>query len=119
MNFEKSYFKTYDYDFNHLGVIRQTRHTSCLVPIDDEKIDYWGSGGGWLKPLSGQKGWRIRLRGDDACGGYEISVGSFRCFHFYPKDSPIDCVVKADGTIRIDPVGMVSGWSPLIISRVY
>ena len=104
---------------NPLGVIEQPKNSGCFPPLDKEKKRFWGNGGGWLKCLVDQQGWRIQLDGADAVGGYEISVGSHQHFQFFPENTPVDFTVTDRGTIRINQVGMVAGWSPLIITRVY
>jgi len=115
----KTYASNRELGLNSNGVRVPFQHRGAIPPMAEGSDSHVVNDGGILKPKKDQKAWRVHCDEPGDFGGFDLAFGPNIFRSVMPGAAKVDFTVPADHGVRVDHVGMQSGWGPLIISRVF
>jgi len=114
----KTFLSNRDRGLNVHGVEEQPVHKGNVTATAPGSGVYVVNCGGWIKARVGQTGWRVTCDRIGTAGGYDITVGSSVHHSLLDLEAPIDLLIPKAETIRVEQVGMVAGWGPIVVEKV-
>ena len=115
-------FKTYasnrELGLNVNGVHPQLQHKGSIPASAPGNPHHIVNIGGHIRPIKGQTGWRIRCDQVGTDGGYEFEVGSNTHTVMAGEVEAFNITVDVPLHLRVEQIGMVSGWGAIVATRL-
>ena len=114
----KTYATNKELGLNNHGVIPQHRHSGTIPASAPGSRHYIINNGGSIRVTKGQTGWRFRCEQVGTHGGYEFTVGSTCRTVMAGEIKAFDFTIDQALLLRIEQIGMVSGWGAIVATRL-
>jgi len=115
-------FKTYTTNrqlgLNANGVAEQYRNKGSIPASAPGSPHHIVNDGGSIRSAKDQKGWRIRCDQVGTDGGYEFEVGSNTHTVMAGEAEAFNITVDVPLHLRVEQIGMVSGWGAIVATRL-
>lgn len=119
MTASKTYASNREQGLNANGVKVPFQHRGTIQPMAKGSDSYVVNDAGTIQAKRGQQGWRVYCDEPGDFGGFDLTFGPHLYRSVMPGTAKVDFTVPADHGVRVDHVGMQSGWGPLVITRVW
>ena len=119
MTASKTYASNRELGLNSNGVRVPYQHRGAIQPMAEGSDSYVVNDAGTIQARRGQKAWRVHCDEPGDFGGFDLTFGPNTFRSVMPGVAKVDFTVPADNDVKVDHVGMKSGWGPLIITRVW
>ena len=114
----KTFLSNSDLGLNRHGIEEQPTHKGNITATGPGSGVYVVNCGGWIKATVNQTGWRVVCDRIGTHGDYEITVGRSFCQSLLDLEAPVDLLIPKAETLRVEQVGMVSGWGAVVVEKV-
>ena len=119
MTASKTYATNRELGLNSNGVRVPYQHRGAIQPMAEGSDSYVVNDAGTIQARRGQKAWRVHCAEPGEFGGVDLTFGPNIFRSVMPGVAKVDFTVPADNGVKVDHVGMQSGWGPLSITRVW
>ena len=114
----KTYATNKELGLNALGVREQCRNKGTIRASVPGSPHHIVNDGGSIRSAKDQTGWRIRCDQVGTDGGYEFTVGSNTHIVMAGEVEAFNFTVDQPLHLWVEQIGMVSGWSAVVATRL-
>ena len=118
MSASKTYASNRELGLNTCGVAEQYRNKGSIPASAPGSPNFIVNDGGSIWSAKDQTGWRIRCEQVGTDGGYEFEVGSNTHTVMAGEVEAFNITVDVPLHLRVEQIGMVSGWGAIVATRL-
>ena len=115
---DKTYATNRELALNALGVQEQFRNKGTIRASAPGSPRHVVNDGGTIRSAKEQTGWRIRCDQVGTDGGYEFTVGANTHTVRAGEAEPFNITFDVPRHLRLEQIGMVSGWGAIVATRL-
>ena len=115
----KTYASNRELGLNVNGVVEQYRNKGSISASAPGSPDHIINDGGCIRSHCDQVGWRIRCDQVGTDGGYEFTFGTNTQTVMAGEAEAFNFIVDGALQLRVEHIGMVSGFSAIVATRLF
>ena len=119
MTASKTYASNRELGLNVNGVVEQYRNKGSITASAPGSPHHIVNDGGSIRPHRDQVGWRIRCDQVGTDGGYEFTFGTNTQTVMAGEVEAFNFTVDGALQLRVEHIGMVSGFGAIVATRLF